>query len=651
MAILSVDLETYSSVDLTKAGVHAYVESADFEILLFGYAWDDDPVQVVDLAQGETIPPGVVAALTTVLNIKTAWNAAFERTCLSRHQGAQMPADQWQCSMVHSYYLGLPGRLETAAKSLKLEHEKDRAGKALIRYFSVPCKPTKKNGGRTRNLPEHDPEKWEALKRYCAQDVEVERAVRDRLSKFDVPTRERKLWVIDQAINDRGVRIDLPLVAEAIKLDASRQAELKSEAAEITGLDNPGSVAQLKDWIAETDGAVVESLNKSAVAELIEDTDNDDVQRVLELRQQLAKASIKKYEAMQRAVSSDGLARGLMQFYGAGRTGRWAGRRIQPQNMPRISLSDLDLARSVLRDGHGTMLDVLWDNAAAVLSQLVRTALVPSPGRRFIVCDFSAIEARVLAWLAGEQWRLDVFEGNGKIYEASAALMFHVPVESITKDHPLRQKGKVAELALGYGGSVGALKAMGALEMGLSEHELQPLVDAWRAANTEIVKYWSSLETAARLAVRGEGISNWPVPDRGLRCLFKSGLLSIGLPAGRALHYARPQIEPDPKFGRDGLTYEGQEQGRGWGRLRTWGGKLAENVTQAIARDCLAEAIFRLDTAGYKIAVHVHDEVVIDAPAGFGSAEAVAEIMAAPIEWAPGLPLAADAFECDYYQK
>lgn len=647
MRILSIDIETYSSVDLDKCGVYRYAEAPDFEILLFGYAFDDDPVEVIDLTV-DPLPPHIVDALTDPAVVKTAWNAQFERVCLERSLGVRLDPSQWRCSMVHAYYLGLPGSLEAAAKALKIKEQKDSAGKALIRYFSVPCKPTKTNGGRTRNLPEHDLERWKRFKRYCAQDVTVEREIRRKLEKRPLPNREQRLWEIDQRINDRGVRLDMKLVAEAVKCHTSYQARLTEEATRLTGLDNPNSVSQLKAWLENVTGMEIESLNKKAVPEILADTDDEVIHRVLELRSQLAKASIKKYEAMQRTCCADGRARGLLQFYGAGRTGRWAGRLIQVQNLPRNTMAGLDDAREILRNGHHDALEMLYDDVPDVLSQLLRTALIPAPGHRFIVADFSAIEARVIAWLAGEQWRLDVFRSHGKIYEASASQMFGVPIEEIHKGHPLRQKGKIAELALGYQGGPGALKAMGALEMGLTEEELQPLVDAWRIANPAIVRFWSLLNNAALRAVEND---EYVALQRGLAVYCASGYMVIRLPSGRELHYARPRIEEDPKFGRPGVTYEGQEMGGKWGRLRTYGGRLAENVTQAVARDCLAEAILQLNQAGYEIVFHVHDEVVIEAPYGQGSTEHVVEIMTRPIPWAPGLPLAAEAFEAEFYRK
>ncbi|WP_422447845.1 DNA polymerase [Thermoanaerobacterium sp. DL9XJH110] len=649
MRVLGIDIETYSSVDLARCGVYAYTEAPDFEILLFGYAFGDEPVMVIDLAQGEQLPPEVFEALTNPNIIKTAYNANFERTCIAKYFRISTPPEQWRCSAVHALTLGLPGHLEEVAKALKLEQQKDAAGKALIRYFSIPCKPTKSNGMRTRNLPEHAPEKWKRFIEYCRQDVEVERAIRKTLEKYPVPEKEWKLWQLDQRINDSGVMVDLELVRNAITFDTTYQKRLEKEAITLTGLQNPKSVAQLKTWLQETEGVEIESLSKETVPVLLEKAGCETVKRVLEIRQEMAKTSVKKYQAIDRAVCPDGRVRGLLQFYGANRTGRWAGRLVQVQNLPRNSMPDLDLARRLLKAGEYELLELLYDSVPEVLSQLIRTAFIPSPGSRFIVSDFSAIEARVIAWLADEKWRIDVFNSHGKIYEASAAQMFKVPVESITKDNPLRQKGKIAELALGYGGSVGALVAMGALKMGLTEEELPELVATWRETNPNIVQFWWDVGNAAIKAVKEKTTVSL---HHGIDFSYESGGLFIRLPSGRRLAYVRPKIETDKRFGNPILTYEGVEQGKkSWGRISTYGPKLVENIVQAVSRDCLAEAMLRLDVAGYKIAFHVHDEVILDVPNGFGSLEEVSEIMSQPIPWAPGLPLRADGFETDYYMK
>lgn len=655
MTTLSIDLESYSSVNLRDSGLYAYAEHPETEVLLFGYAFDDGPVEVIDLARGEVLPSDLVAALHDPNVLKTAWNAAFEMEVIRKKLLPAVPenwAEQWACSMVHSYYLGLPGSLDLAAKALGLEQQKDSKGTALIRYFSMPCRPTKSNGGRTRNLPHHDLDRWKLFIEYCRQDVIVERELRQRMQKIPLPERERRLWAIDQAINRAGVCLDETLVEHAVALDEQYQDQLLAEAEELTGLDNPNSVSQLKEWLLQAVGLEVESLNKKAVPALITVAGNETVERVLELRQEMAKTSIKKYQAMQRTACNDGRIRGLLQFYGA-HTGRWAGRLVQVQNLPRNHMPDLDTARAVLRAGQYEAVELLWESVPDVLSQLIRTALVPAPGHRLIISDFSAIEARVLAWLAGEQWRLEVFKTHGKIYEASAAQMFGLPIEAVDKE--LRQKGKVAELALGYQGATGALKAMGALEMGLLEEDLPGLVEAWRTANPNISAFWQSVNNAAMDAVNygSASVLIGPKANIPLQFSLESGFLKITLPSGRALYYARPRIEVDPRFGRPGLTFEGVNMGK-WQRIRTYGGKLTENITQAVARDCLAEALFRLHEwvqGKGRVVFHVHDEVVLEVKHGFGSADEVAEIMGQPIEWAPGLPLGAEAFEAEYYRK
>jgi DNA polymerase len=646
MRTLALDLETYSSVDLRKTGVYAYTGSQDFEILLLAYAFDDDPVEILDLASGEQLPSELLKALTDPNTIKKAFNANFERTCLARYLNALMPPEQWHCSQAHALTLGLPASLEGVANCLKLPQQKMQEGKQLIRFFSMPCRATKSNGGRTRNLPEHDPVKWELFKTYCKQDVEVERAIRAKLERYPMPEQELKLWFLDQRINDYGVRVDMGLVDNAIKCDEMYQKKLMEEAKHLTGIQNPNSPAQLKSWLQDKHGIQIESLAKDMVAEILEEVANPMARRALELRQEMSRTSVKKYEAMDRAVCGDGRVRGLLQYYGAS-TGRFSGRLVQIHNLPRNNMSDLDLARRLLLAGNYEALELLFESVPDVLSQLIRTALIPSPGHRFIVSDFSAIEARIIAWLAGEKWRLDVFNTHGKIYEASASQMFGVPVESITKGSELRQKGKIAELGLGYQGSVGALKSMGALKMGLSEEELPEIVSAWRKANPKIVKLWWDLEAAAIQAIKDRTVQKL---QRKVKLYYKSGVLFMQLPSGRSLAYVRPRIELDERFGRDKLSYEGVELGK-WCRIDTYGGKLAENLTQAIARDCLAESLLRLDAAGYKIAFHVHDEAVLDVPHGFGSLKEVEAIMSEPIDWAPGLPMKADGFEADYYKK
>lgn len=646
MKILSIDIETYSSIDLSKSGVYAYTEADDFEILLFAYAFDDEEVKIIDLASGESLPANIVEALTDKEVIKTAFNANFERTCITKYFNKEMSPEEWRCSMVHALTLGLPSSLKGVARCLKLEEQKMDEGKALIRYFSIPCKPTKANGERTRNLPHHDKNKWETFKAYCKQDVEVERSIRKKLENYPMTEKELKLWFLDQKINDGGVKVEKRLVKNAINCDEIHQGKLADEALALTELENPNSPAQLKNWLKDKHDIEVDSLSKDKVAELLNEVDNLTVRRVLELRQDMSKTSVKKYEAMERAMCKDERIRGLLKFYGA-TTGRWAGRLVQVHNLPRNNMNDLDLARNLLLSGDYETLELLFDSVPDVLSQLIRTSFIPSHDSRFIVADFSAIEARVIAWLAGEKWRMDVFNSHGKIYEASASQMFGVPVESVTKGSPLRQKGKIAELALGYQGSKGALKAMGALDMGLSEEELKPLVDSWRKSNPNIVKLWWDIEDAAIRVVKERTTVNM---QYGLKFYYKSGVLFIRLPSGRSLAYVRPRIEIDERFNKYKLTYEGME-GMKWGRIDTYGGKLTENIIQAIARDCLAESMLRLDDRGYKIRFHVHDEVILDVPCNFGSLEEVEEIMGLPISWAPGLPLRAEAFESDYYKK
>lgn len=648
MKLLAIDIETFSSVDLAKSGVYAYSESSDFEILLFAYAVEEEEVQIVDLVSDEKIPDYIIKAMTDPNVLKTAYNANFERTCLAKYFHTPMPPEQWRCSSVHALMLGLPGHLDGVAKCLRLEDQKMKEGKSLIRYFSVPCKPTKVNEGRTRNLPDHDPEKWDVFKDYCKQDVEVERQIRKKLESFPIPKVEQQLWELDQRINDDGVLIDKGLVINAILADKSFQDTLFNEAVQLTGLDNPNSPAQLKGWLLKQ-GIEVDSLAKKNVELLMEKVENPEAKRLLELRQGMSKTSVKKYEAMERSICPDQRIKGLLQFYGANRTGRWAGRLVQIHNLPRNSMKDLQITRDLLKSGNHEALALLFDNVPDVLSQLIRTAFIPSKGSRFIVADFSAIEARIIAWLAGERWRMDVFQSHGKIYEASAAQMFKISIETIDKGSPLRQKGKIAELALGYGGSKGALAQMGALEMGLTEVELPQLVSAWRDANPNIVKLWWAVEAAAIKAVKEKVVVKM---QYGLTFHFTKGILFIKLPSGRSLAYVRPRIGVDERFGKEQLTYEGTEQSsKQWGRIPTYGGKLTENIIQAIARDCLAVSLLRLDEAGYRINFHVHDEVVLDVPIGTGSMEEVESLMGQPIKWAPGLPLGADSFETFYYMK
>lgn len=647
MRTLSIDIETKSSVDLRSCGVYAYAESPDFTILLFGYAFDDEPVQVIDLARGEKLSEELLQALHDPEVLKTAFNASFERTCLGAYTGFRMEPEQWSCTAVMARELGLPGSLEAVGQVLGLPEDKQklRTGKALIRFFSVPCRPTKTNGMRTWNLPEHDPDRWELYKTYNANDVVAEREIRKKLSRFQIYEKERELWIRDQDINDRGVGVDLELAENAVRIDEVIKGSLLDDARRLTGLENPKSASQLKDWIKETAGIEVESLNKKAIAGVRAEADCKDVDRMLDIRAGLAKTSTEKYRAMLRTAGRDSRIRGLTQFYGASRTGRWAGRLVQMQNLPQNKLpdADLDIARQLVRAGDLEGFELLYDDLAGTLSQLIRTAFVPKTGCRFIVSDFSAIEARVLAWLSSEQWRLDVFNTHGKIYEASAEQMFHLPPGSVKKGDPMRQKGKIAELALGYGGSVGAMKNMGALEMGLTEPELKPIVDSWRAANRAITKFWWDTDAAARKTIQTKAPTSLPY-DMGF---MKQGpLLRLRLPNGRTLSYVKPAIQDDS------ITYEGTIQASGgWGRIESYGPKLVENIVQAVARDCLAETILRLEENGFPVVFHVHDEVICEVPEGISSAKELGALMAEPISWAPGLPLKADAYECEYYRK
>lgn len=644
---LGIDIETYSSNDISD-GVYKYAEADDFEILLFAYSINDGPVQMVDIAQGEELPPRVYDALTDPSVLKTAFNAAFERTCLNRFFELHMGAEQWECTMVRSAMLGLPLSLDGVGRVLRLEQQKMSEGKALIRYFSVPCKPTKVNGGHTRNLPQHAPDKWATFKRYCIRDVEVEQAIRRITSGYKIPESERRLYIADQRINDRGVLVDMQLVEQAIRMDAAYKGRLNAEAAELSGLDNPNSVAQLKAWLENETGTAVDKLSKKDIPDLLASASSDKVERMLRIRQEMAKTSTKKYEAMKETACADGRVRGLLQFYGANRTGRWAGRLVQVQNLPQNHLDDLDYARELVKSGDMPTVELLFGNVPDTLSQLIRTAFIARDGCTFLVCDFSAIEARVIAWLAREKWRLEVFRTHGKIYEASASMMFHVPVEEITKTDPRRQKGKIAELALGYQGGVGAMKQMGGEKMGLSEDEMNDIVNNWRNANPAIVRLWKDVEDAARMVIR----SGEPVSVKGLKFFMSLGALMVRLPSGRCLSYPRPAIGQN-RFGTASIQYEGVSQTtKQWGVQETYGGKLVENIVQGIARDCLAVTILRLEEQGFPIVFHVHDEVIIEAPEdGVHTLEAVEEIFRTPIPWAPDLPLKGAGYKTKYYLK
>lgn len=647
--VLGIDIETYSSIDIGKCGLYKYAESEDFTILLFAYACDDKPVQVVDFASGETLPERIFQALTDPNILKTAFNASFERICIGRYYGIDLSIEQWECTMVRSAMLGLPLSLAQVGKVLSLEDQKMTEGKALIKYFSCPCKPTKVNGGRTRNLPEHAPDKWNMFKRYCIRDVEVEQAIRNKTKNFFIPDSEKELYVIDQRINDRGVLVDMDLVKYAIRMDTLYKGRLNAEAAELSGLGNPNSVAQLKEWLEKETGSEVTTLNKKDIPDLLKTAGSDVVGRMLRIRQEMAKTSTKKYEAMEKAACVDDRVRGLLQIYGANRTGRWAGRLVQVQNLPQNHIDDLDLARTLVKDGDLDMVEMMYGNVPDTLSQLIRTAFIAKPGYTFIVCDFSAIEARVIAWLAGEQWRLDVFRTHGKIYEASASMMFHVPVEEITKTDPRRQKGKIAELALGYQGGVGAMKTMGGEKMGLSEAEMQEIVTHWRKANPAIVSLWDKVQEAAMVCIDTRTTTTI---GHGIYFCMKFGALLIQLPSGRYLSYPRPYIGEN-RFGTKSICYEGLSQTtKQWGKQETYGGKLVENIVQAIARDCLALTILRLEKNGYPIVFHVHDEVIIEARTDSSQTlEAVKEVFKQPIPWAKDLPLKGDGYLTDYYLK
>lgn len=642
--ILEVDIETYSNVDLIKCGVYAYADSPAFEVLLFAYSFDGGETQIVDLAQGEELSTEVESAIFDDSITKTAFNANFERTCLSKYFRKRLSPASWHCSAVQAAMLALPRSLEDVGAVFGLERQKMKEGKDLIRYFCIPCKPTKANGGRTRNLPCHAPEKWELFKTYCVRDVDVEKAIRGKLHHFPIPESEMEVYRLDQEINDRGVLVDRELVHQSIACDLLHKDIVTKRAYELTGLENPNSVTQLKSWLGEN-GVEMESLSKKAVADLIQESDGE-VQELLRLRLLMAKTSVKKYEAIERSVCSDGRVHGLLQFYGANKTGQWAGRLVQVQNLPQNHIVDLELARNLVKLGRYEDLELLYDSTPNVLSELIRTAFVPQPGCRFIVADFSAIEARVLAWLAGEQWRLDVFTSHGKIYEASASAMFHVPIEEVTKGSPLRQKGKISELALGYGGSVGALTSMGALDMGLIEEELAPLVSTWRNANPHIIKFWWDVDAAAINAFTEKKKTS----VGKITLEYKSGILFIELPSGRKLSYVKPRMALN-KFGRNGLTYEGIAENKKWSRIETYGPKLVENIVQGTARDLLAEAMLRVEKKGYSIVMHCHDEIIAEVPEGIGSVEEMSAAMAEQPDWAEGLPLRADGYECAFYKK
>lgn len=644
MPILSIDIETYSDVDLTKCGVYAYSDSPNFEILLFAYAFDEEPTQIVDLACGENLPQRVLAALEDPAVTKAAFNAQFERTCISRYLGWKLSPEGWQCTAVQSAMLALPLSLDNVGEVLNIQRKKLKEGTDLVRFFSMPCKPTKANGGRTRNRPEDAPEKWERFKTYCIRDVDAEREIRQKLWKFPIPESEMELYRMDQEINDRGILVDRQLVENAVLCDNQYRQMVTARAYELTGLSNPNSPAQIKGWLAEH-GVEAEKLDKKTVKGLISETDGE-VLEVLKLRLLMAKTSVKKYEAIERSVCSDGRVHGLLQFYGANRTGRWAGRLVQVQNLPQNHIPDLELARNLVKEQRFEDLELLFDSTPEVLSELIRTAFVPKPGCRFIVADFSAIEARVLAWFAGEQWRLDTFAEGGDIYCASASKMFGVPVVKHGVNGHLRQKGKIAELALGYGGAVGALTSMGALDMGMQEEELQPLVSQWRNSNPHITKFWWEVDAAAVKAVK----ERTEVVLGSLCFTYRSGILFVTLPSGRKLSYIKPRMTQN-RFGRESLSYEGVGESKKWMRIETYGPKLVENIVQATARDLLAQAMLRLRNQGFDIVMHIHDEAVLEVPEGVSGVEEICQIMSEQPDWAAGLPLRADGYECAFYKK
>ena len=643
MDTLAIDIETYSDVSLPDCGVHRYAASEQFEILLFAYSLNDEPTQIIDLASGEKIPDKIMEYLTDDSVIKTAYNAAFERNCINRFFGLSLKPEGWICTLVQASMLSLPLSLEGVGEALNLDKKKMSEGKDLIRYFCMPCKPTKANGGRTRNLPSDAPEKWELFKTYCIRDVDVEKQIRNKLAKFPIPDREQKLYCMDQRINDRGIMVDQELIGHAVACDLLYKETVTKKAYEISGLENPNSVSQLKDWLNEK-GIEVNSLAKAAVEELVENTQGD-VAEMMKLRLAMSKTSVKKYEAMERSVCPDGRVHGLLQFYGANRTGRWAGRLVQIHNLPQNHMEDLELARSLVKEGRYDLVELLYDSIPDVLSELIRTAFVAKPGCRFIVSDFSAIEARVMGYLAGEGWVMEEFRGAGKIYEQTASKMFHIPIEEITKGSPYRARGKVASLACQYGGAEGALISMGALNF-VEEEELKGLVQSWRTANPHIVNYWYEIDGAVKAAVKERKMTKVGM----VTVYYQSGMLKIALPSGRVLSYVRPRMTVN-RFGSESVSYEGVGTNRKWTRIESYGAKFCENIVQATARDVLAEAMLRLEKKGFDIVCHIHDEVVLEVPEGTSSVEEVNEIMAVCPDWCEGLPLKAAGFESPFYKK
>lgn len=643
MDTLAIDIETYSDVSLPDCGVHRYAASEQFEILLFAYSLNDEPTQIIDLASGEKIPDKIMEYLTDDSVIKTAYNAAFERNCINRFFGLSLKPEGWRCTLVQASMLSLPLSLEGVGEALNLDKKKMSEGKDLIRYFCMPCKPTKANGGRTRNLPSDAPEKWELFKTYCIRDVDVEKQIRNKLAKFPIPDREQKLYCMDQRINDRGIMVDQELIGHAVACDLLYKETVTKKAYEISGLENPNSVSQLKDWLNEK-GIEVDSLAKAAVEELVENTQGD-VAEMMKLRLAMSKTSVKKYEAMERSVCPDGRVHGLLQFYGANRTGRWAGRLVQIHNLPQNHMEDLELARSLVKEGRYDLVELLYDSTPDVLSELIRTAFVARPGCRFIVSDFSAIEARIMGYLAGEGWVMEEFRGAGKIYEQTASKMFHIPIEEITKGSPYRVRGKVASLACQYGGAEGALISMGALNF-VEEEELKGLVQSWRTANPHIVNYWYEIDGAVKAAVKERKMTKVGM----VTVYYQSGMLKIALPSGRVLSYVRPRMTVN-RFGSENVSYEGIGTNRKWTRIESYGAKFCENIVQATARDVLAEAMLRLEKKEFDIVCHIHDEVVLEVPEGSSSVEEVNEIMAVCPDWCEGLPLKAAGFESPFYKK
>ena len=643
MDTLAIDIETYSDVSLPDCGVHRYAASEQFEILLFAYSLNDEPTRIIDLASGEKIPDEIMEYLTDDSVIKTAYNAAFERNCINRFFGLSLKPEGWRCTLVQASMLSLPLSLEGVGEALNLDKKKMSEGKDLIRYFCMPCKPTKANGGRTRNLPSDALEKWKLFKTYCIRDVDVEKQIRNKLAKFPIPDREQKLYCMDQRINDRGIMVDQELIGHAVACDLLYKETVTKKAYEISGLENPNSVSQLKDWLNEK-GIEVDSLAKAAVEELVENTQGD-VAEMMKLRLAMSKTSVKKYEAMERSVCPDGRVHGLLQFYGANRTGRWAGRLVQIHNLPQNHMEDLELARSLVKEGRYDLVELLYDSTPDVLSELIRTAFVARPGCRFIVSDFSAIEARVMGYLAGEGWVMEEFRGAGKIYEQTASKMFHIPIGEITKGSPYRARGKVASLACQYGGAEGALISMGALNF-VEEEELKGLVQSWRTANPHIVNYWYEIDGAVKAAVKERKMTKVGM----VTVYYQSGMLKIALPSGRVLSYVRPRMTVN-RFGSESVSYEGIGTNRKWTRIESYGAKFCENIVQATARDVLAEAMLRLEKKGFDIVCHIHDEVVLEVPEGTSSVEEVNEIMAVCPDWCEGLPLKAAGFESPFYKK